>query len=90
MPRFCTRCNRDVHDPKEHAKFPVKLPDGQERMERECLGLVLVADQASVDLITGKRRVHKRYVPDTPQRTRQNNARYAHKDALVAQDRNAA
>lgn len=72
--RPCRDCGRDVHDPDEHEGRP-----------RVCKNLVLIADRTAVDLATGERVVREHYIPETPQRTRQNNARFVHRATLAAQ-----
>lgn len=96
--KFCKRCGRDRFDPDEHEV--VKIPTGGllhvakhetgTIRRRVCKNLTLVADSTARDLVTGETRVLKRYVPETPQRTKANRARWVHRDTLKAQDRQEA
>jgi len=83
--KFCKLCGRDRHDPDEHELVKV----GRNR-RRVCKNLVLVAEQSARDLVTGERRVIKRYVPDNPQRTAANRTRWVHRGTLAAIDRQEA
>lgn len=81
MARWCSACGRDVHDPDEHELVKV----GPARYHT-CKNLVLVGERAARDLVTGERRVLRRFVPETPQRTKMNLTRWVHRDTLEAQD----
>jgi hypothetical protein len=100
--KYCKVCGRDRHDPEEHDVVRIPTPAGEVR-RRRCKNLVIVAEHAARDLVTGERRVIKRYVPERqleidgetttvpdPQRTQANQARWVHRDTLKAQDRQEA
>lgn len=87
MAAYCNRCGRDRFDEAEHEVDHITTDGGVIR-RRRCLNLVLVADQTARDLVTGESRLVKRYVPDTPQRTRANRTRWIHRDTLAAIERN--
>lgn len=101
--KFCKVCGRDRFDPDEHEVVEIPTPTGTAR-RRVCKNLVLIAEHGARDLVTGERRVIKRYVPEKqlrlpdgeltmvpdPQRTKANRARWVHRDTLKAQDRQEA
>lgn len=95
--RACGLCGRDVHDPDEHDLVVVPVPNSRRKHRYHvCKNMVTIAEQSARDLVTGERRVIKRYVPTKTvgdelevidiQRTAQNRTRSIHKDALAAQE----
>jgi hypothetical protein len=82
--RICKRCGRKLYDPDKHTLVEFNIVDDEGRVvgkgkEREC-HVRLIADDAAVDLATGERVVRRHVIPETPQRTAQNNARYVPED----------
>jgi hypothetical protein len=76
--RICKRCGRKLYDPEKHTLVEFNIVD-DEGKEREC-HVRLIADDAAVDLATGERVVRRHIIPETAQRTTQNNARYVPED----------
>ena len=86
--RLCGACKRPLYKDEFHEIKTVTHVDEDSgdivgKGIVRCCRVRLIADETAVDLATGKRIVRRHVVPETPQRTKANNARFVPEAAFA-------